>query len=62
MDVPSDVVLPRDILEEIAVSGPRTETELKEIMKESPVRFERFGQDLLKISASTAEDSRNESR
>ena len=62
MDVPSDVVLPRDILEEIAVSGPRTETELKEIMKESPVRFERFGQELLKISASTTEDSHTESR
>ena len=62
MDVPSDVVLPRDILENIAVSGPQTDMELKEIMKESPVRFRRFGEDLLKISISLPEESRSEGR
>ena len=63
MDVPSDVILPRDILEDIAVSGPRTESELKEIMKDSPVRFEKFGKEILGISSAYSEAAhQNESR
>ena len=51
-DVPSDVILPRDLLESIAESGPQTEDELRELMKDCPVRFSLFGEEILSISRS----------
>ena len=52
-DVPSDVILPRDLLENIAESGPQTEDGLRELMKDCPVRFDLFGDEILSISRST---------
>ena len=56
MNVPSDVILPRDILESIAESGPQTEAELQMLMRECPVRFARFGEEILSISRSVPTD------
>ena len=50
MDVPSDVILPRDVLEVIAEVGPRSESELEGIMKELPARYNRFGKKRLEVS------------
>ena len=50
MDVPSDVILPRDILEMIAEVGPKNEAELKELMKDLPARYQRFGKEILDVS------------
>ena len=47
MGVPSDVVLPRDIMQEIAARNPADLRELRQVMKPVPWRFERFGKDLL---------------
>ena len=56
MDVASDVILPRDILEVIAEVGPENEEKLREIMKEVPARFERFGRDILTVSLNESEE------
>ena len=56
MDVASDVILPRDILEIIAEVGPENEEKLKEIMKEVPARFERFGRDILAVSLNGSDE------
>ena len=50
LNVPSDVILPRDVLETIAEAGPRNESELEGLMKELPARFDRFGKKILEIS------------
>ena len=49
MGVQSDIVLPRDILEEIAAKNPRDLRELKVIMVEVPWRLARFGRDIIKV-------------
>jgi ribonuclease D len=49
-DVPSDVILSRDIMEMIAETGPRNKAELQSIMMDYPARFRRFGDELLNIS------------
>lgn len=43
LGVSSDVVLPRDVLEAIAGSNPRSLAELGEVMSDLPWRFQRFG-------------------
>ena len=50
LDVPSDVILPRDTLEIIAEVGPKNENELKELMQDLPARYQRFGKEILEIS------------
>ena len=50
LDVPSDVILPRDLMDIISEAGPRTEDELREIMKDCPARFRRLGSEILEIS------------
>ncbi|MHB8932069.1 MAG: ribonuclease D [Bellilinea sp.] len=45
--VESDVILPRDILEEIAHKAPATPSALRTIMKDVPWRYERFGSHIL---------------
>jgi ribonuclease D len=47
MGVPSDVVLPRDMMQEIAARNPADLRELRQVMKPVPWRFEHFGKDLL---------------
>ncbi|NLH00094.1 MAG: ribonuclease D [Chloroflexi bacterium] len=47
LGVESDVVLPRDVLETIAVRNPRSLDELAEIMVDLPFRLRRFGREIL---------------
>ena len=55
MDVPSDVILPRDVLETIAEVGPRNDAELEDLMKDLPARYHRFGKKILEISLNESE-------
>ena len=47
LGVPSDVILPRDVLNRIAWADPKKPAELQQEMYDVPHRFERFGQDIL---------------
>lgn len=47
--VESDVVLPRDVLEAIAMQNPRTVEELAGLMHDLPWRFEHYGADIIKV-------------
>lgn len=47
MGVESDVVLPREVLEEIAAGNPQNQTELSEVMADYPWRLEHFGPQIL---------------
>jgi ribonuclease D len=49
MGVLSDIVLPRDILEEIAAKNPHDLQELEALMAEVPWRLARFGRDIIKV-------------
>jgi ribonuclease D len=48
MGVESDVVLPRQLMELIAESAPRSMTELSDLLAGSPWRMARFGPQILK--------------
>lgn len=47
LEVESDVVLPKDLLESIAFCGPKSLSDLREVMNEFPWRFQRFGDQIL---------------
>ncbi len=47
MGVPSDVILPRDMLEQIAQASPQNLPELAELMGHLPWRLEKFGEQIL---------------
>jgi len=49
MGVESDIILPRDVLEEIAAQDPQDLKSLRNIMAAVPWRFERFGNDILSL-------------
>jgi len=49
MGVNSDVVLPRDLLYEVAVRGPEQRDELGEILREVPWRLEHFGEEIYNL-------------
>lgn len=49
LKVLSDIVLPKDILEELAARNPQDTTTLQTIMKSVPWRRERFGMEILKV-------------
>jgi ribonuclease D len=49
LSVQSDIVLPRDILEDIAAKNPHDLQELEALMAEVPWRFTRFGRDIIKV-------------
>jgi ribonuclease D len=51
MGVESDIILPRDVLEDIAASDPQDLKTLGKVMATVPWRFERFGNDILKVLA-----------
>jgi len=53
LGVPSDVILPRDVLNRIAWSGPQSMPELKHLMHDVPYRLERFGPKILKVVQKT---------
>ena len=50
MDLPSDVILPRELMDTIAETGPETTEQLRELMKDCPARYRRFGDRILSIS------------
>ena len=60
MNVPSDVILPRDILETIAEVGPGNADELHALMKDLPARYDRFGKKILEVSLNDSEDDLSE--
>jgi len=41
--VESDVVLPKELMENIAAANPKNEKELRDAMVESPIRFQKYG-------------------
>lgn len=47
LGVESDVVLPRDLMEALALAGPRTMAELSELMADFPWRLRQYGGELL---------------
>jgi ribonuclease D len=49
LGVPSDVILPREVLELIAQANPRQMDELAEIMCDLPHRLEKFGPKILNV-------------
>ncbi len=49
MGVESDVVLPREVLEQIAERNPQNIEELQVIMADFPWRFHHFGQNILEV-------------
>jgi ribonuclease D len=51
LGVPSDVILPRDVLCRIARTNPRELKVLKAQMFDVPDRFKRFGKDILNVIA-----------
>lgn len=59
-DVASDVILPRDVLELIAEIGPKNESELKNLMKDVPARYQRFGKEILEVSLNESEEALSE--
>ncbi|MDY6866326.1 MAG: HRDC domain-containing protein [Chloroflexota bacterium] len=50
MGVPSNVVLPRDVLNRIAWENPKNLEELEQQMQDVPYRFDRFGQAILEVA------------
>jgi len=48
LGVPSDVILPRDVLNRIAWQNPKNLNELALPMEDVPYRFQRFGPDIIK--------------
>jgi ribonuclease D len=49
LEVESDVVLPREMLNELSARNPRTPQELAETMADVPWRLERFGSQILEV-------------
>lgn len=56
MNLPSDEILPKEIMESIGTAGPATSDELAELMKSIPVRFRMFGNEILRISLDTEDE------
>jgi ribonuclease D len=49
LGVPSDVILPREVLETIAQANPKQMDELAELMGDLPHRFEKFGPKIMRV-------------
>ena len=47
--VESDIILPREIMEEIAKKNPSTESELKSVMQGTPERFQQYHDSIMKV-------------
>jgi len=48
MDVPSDVILPRDVLNRIARENPDNKQALQKVMEDVPYRYEHFSDEIMK--------------
>jgi ribonuclease D len=53
MGVQSDIILPKDILHKIAAENPHTAENLAHVMESLPWRYERFGDEILKLLTSS---------
>jgi len=51
LDVESDVVLPRDVLETLARKNPANRQQLNDLMKDIPWRLERYGDEIAQLLA-----------
>ncbi|MRR29710.1 hypothetical protein EG834_05160, partial [bacterium] len=49
LEVESDVVLPRDVMEDIAIKGAATRNDLRRLMENIPWRFDHYGSQILAI-------------
>ncbi len=49
MSVESDIILPRDLLQELAEKNPRSESELAEVLLDVPWRLKNFGSQILAV-------------
>ncbi|MDO9545169.1 MAG: HRDC domain-containing protein [Pelolinea sp.] len=49
MGVQSDIVLPKDILEDIAGKHPKELSALKDMMKDVPWRYQHYGEEILQV-------------
>jgi ribonuclease D len=49
LKVESDVVLPKETMERIAAANPTKKTELRKIMQDTPVRYKKYGNLILKV-------------
>ncbi len=49
MKVESDIILPKDFLYELAENPPKDIEALKTVMRESPFRFEKYGDQMYKL-------------
>ena len=49
IDVESDIVLPRTLMEEIAKVNPRSKDELSNVMSQSPWRFRTYGNEIISL-------------
>ncbi len=58
MGVESDIVLPRTCMEAIATRNPRTSEDLRALMSDIPWRYQRFGEEILRILHSSGNGSR----
>jgi ribonuclease D len=56
MEVESDIILPRDILEAVAARDPQDMTQLKKIMADVPWRLEHYGGEILSASLGKLEN------
>jgi ribonuclease D len=56
LDVESDVVLPRDVLERVAMQNPGTIADLAEVMKDTPWRYQQYGEQILLVISGNAGD------
>jgi ribonuclease D len=50
IEVESDIILPRDILEAIAEKDPKDRSSLKKIMVDVPWRLQHYGKEILAVS------------
>ena len=49
MGVPSDIVLPKDIMYHLAAENPANKQELNRAMRDVPWRLEKFGDQILEV-------------
>ncbi len=56
MEVESDIILPRDILEAVVARDPQDMSDLKKIMADVPWRLEHYGGEILTASLGNKEN------
>lgn len=49
LNVESDIILPKDIIEMISQTQPKTLDDLAKVMREVPYRFSQFGEEILEV-------------